>query len=118
MANVTDAFKDIFLAGVGALAIGAEKTQELVDQLVAKGQITVEQGKDIANDLKDQAMTNTAQLRDDIIEAQMKSMTKEERDAFAARIAEIAATVDGNAAMMDKEEAEVKAAQEEQVEKK
>ena len=110
MANVTDAFKDIFLAGVGALAIGAEKTQEVIDQLVDRGQITVEQGKDIANDLKDQAITNTAQLRDDIIEAQMKSMTKEQRDAFAARIAEIAATVDGNAAMMDQEDAEVEAA--------
>ena len=36
MANVTDAFKDIFLAGVGALAIGAEKTQEVIDQLVEK----------------------------------------------------------------------------------
>lgn len=114
MANVTDAFKDIFLAGVGALAIGAEKTQEVIDQLVEKGQITVEQGKEIASDLKDQAVSNTSQLRDNIIEAQMKSMTKEQRDAFAARIAEIAATVDGNAAMMDQEEAEVEAAAEQQ----
>lgn len=111
MANVTDAFKDIFLAGVGALAIGAEKTQEVLDQLVEKGQITVDQGKEIANDLKDQAITNTAQMRDDIIAAQMRTMTKEQRDAFAARVAEIAATVDGNAVMMDQEEAEVKAAE-------
>ena len=111
MANVTDAFKDIFLAGVGALAIGAEKTQEVIDQLVEKGQITVDQGKEIASDLKEQAITNTAQMRDDIIAAQMQTMTKEQRDAFAARVAEIAATVDGNAAMMDQEEAEVKAAE-------
>ena len=45
MTTIADGLKDVFLAGVGAMALGAEKTQELVESLIAKGEITVEQGK-------------------------------------------------------------------------
>ena len=45
--SIEDGFKDIFLAGVGALAITGEKAKEVVDTLIEKGSITVEQGKDI-----------------------------------------------------------------------
>ena len=51
MTALTDGFKDVFLAGVGAMALGAEKSKELVDQLIAKGEITVEQGKEINAEL-------------------------------------------------------------------
>ena len=44
--SIEDGFKDIFLAGVGALAITGEKAKEVVDTLIEKGSITVEQGKD------------------------------------------------------------------------
>lgn len=59
MADMTDPFREIFLAGVGALALGAEKSKEVVDQLIARGQITVDQGKDIAADLQHQAHEGT-----------------------------------------------------------
>ena len=36
-------FKNIFLAGVGATAYSFEKAQELVDDLVKKGELTVQQ---------------------------------------------------------------------------
>lgn len=111
MAEITDTFRNIFLAGVGALAIGAERTQEVIDQLVAKGQITVDQGKEMAEEVKRQAVQNTSQIRDDIIAAQMKTMTKEERDAFAARVTELAAQVDGDSALEKQEAEEVKAAE-------
>lgn len=48
-------------------------------------------------------------MRDQIIAARMKSMTKEERDAFAARVAELAATVDTDAELQNEEAAEVEA---------
>ena len=32
MTTIADGLKDVFLAGVGAMALGAEKTQELVEQ--------------------------------------------------------------------------------------
>ncbi len=111
MANVTDPFRQIFLAGVGALAMGADKTQEILDTLIKKGQITVDQGKEIASELKADADESTADLRDEIIRAQMQTMTKEQRDAFAARVAEIAANVDEDDALKAQETAEAKAAQ-------
>lgn len=40
-------FRDIFLAGVGAMAITGEKAKEVLDTLIEKGGVTVEQGKDI-----------------------------------------------------------------------
>lgn len=36
MTTIADGLKDVFLAGVGAMALGAEKTQELVEQLIAR----------------------------------------------------------------------------------
>ena len=35
MTTIADGLKDVFLAGVGAMALGAEKTQELVESLIA-----------------------------------------------------------------------------------
>ena len=40
-----DGLRKVFLAGVGALATTVEKSQEIVDDLVKKGELTVEQGK-------------------------------------------------------------------------
>lgn len=45
----------VFLAGVGALATTVEKSQEIVDNLVKKGEITVEQGKALNAELKHKA---------------------------------------------------------------
>ena len=40
MATIGDGFKDIFLAGIGAMAITAEKSKDLVDQLISKGAVS------------------------------------------------------------------------------
>lgn len=47
-----DGIKTIILAGVGAVAYSAEKGQEIIGELVKKGEITVEQGKDLSSDLQ------------------------------------------------------------------
>lgn len=52
MNNFSDDLKKIFLAGIGAVAMTAEKSKEVVDQLVSKGEITVEQGKVLNEELK------------------------------------------------------------------
>lgn len=105
--NLGDTVKDIFLAGVGAMAIGAEKSQELIETLVKKGEITVEQGKDLQQNLMNKANDTKNGVIDNIIATRMAGMTKEERDAFAARVADIAAKTDADDAMMDAEAAEV-----------
>lgn len=62
MTTIADGFKDVFLAGVGAMALGAEKTQELVEQLIAKGEITVEQGKQINSEVLKQAQATAERV--------------------------------------------------------
>jgi polyhydroxyalkanoate synthesis regulator phasin len=47
-----DGIKKFFLAGVGAAAITAEKGQEIIGELVKKGELTVEQGKELNKDLQ------------------------------------------------------------------
>ena len=44
--------KKIMLAGIGAVAVTSEKSMELIDDLVKKGQVTVEQGKELNEGLK------------------------------------------------------------------
>ena len=111
MAAIGDGFKNIFLAGIGAMAITAEKGKELVDQLVAKGEITVEQGKQINTELKHKAASTVAGVRDDLLEAHMKTMTPEARAAFLERAAEIAAKVDACAVEVEGEVVEEVAAE-------
>ncbi|RDB62799.1 hypothetical protein C1878_07150 [Gordonibacter sp. 28C] len=98
MATIGDGFKDIFLAGIGAMAITAEKSKELVDQLISKGELTVDQGKQINTELKHKAEDVAQTVRYDALEARMAAMTPEERAAFAAKAAEFAAKADAKAA--------------------
>ena len=50
--KLSDGIKTFFLAGVGAVALTAEKSQEIIADLVKKGELTVEQGKDLNKDLQ------------------------------------------------------------------
>ena len=67
MATLSDGFKDIFLAGIGAMAITGEKTKDLVDQLISKGELTVDQGKQINTELKHKAEDVAASVRYDVL---------------------------------------------------
>ena len=91
MSNIGDGFKSIFLAGIGALAYTGEKGKEIIDQLVAKGEITLEQGRELNEELTRKATDATTNIRESALEARMKAMTPEERDAFAAAAARFAA---------------------------
>lgn len=44
--------KKLLLAGIGTAAMTAEKSKELLDELVRKGELTVEQGKALNQELK------------------------------------------------------------------
>jgi polyhydroxyalkanoate synthesis regulator phasin len=55
MFDLGEGLKKVFLAGVGAVALTAEKSKQIADQLVAKGELTVEQGKVLNEELKRKA---------------------------------------------------------------
>ncbi|MDI3535956.1 MAG: hypothetical protein PWP16_436 [Eubacteriaceae bacterium] len=52
LTSIGEDLKKVFLAGVGAVATTAEKSQELINELVEKGELTVEQGKVLNEELK------------------------------------------------------------------
>ena len=47
MEKLTDNLKKVILAGIGAVATTAEKSKDVLDDMVKKGELTVEQGKDM-----------------------------------------------------------------------
>ena len=47
-----DGLKKLLLAGVGTVAVTAEKSKEILDELVKKGELTVEQGNVLNQELK------------------------------------------------------------------
>ena len=50
--DLGDGLKKLLLAGIGTVAVTAEKSKEILDELVKKGEITVEQGKVLNQELK------------------------------------------------------------------
>ena len=44
--------KKLLLAGIGTAAVTAEKSKEILDDLVKKGELTVEQGKVLNQELR------------------------------------------------------------------
>ena len=112
MSNIGDGFKNIFLAGIGAMAYTGEKGKEIIDQLVEKGELTLDQGKELNEELSRKAGETATSLRENFLEARMKIMTPEERAAFAAKAAEYAAAQ--NAA--DAEDSAGEAAEEAEIE--
>lgn len=116
MANIGDGFKNIFLAGIGAMAYTGEKGKEVIDQLVSKGEITLDQGRELNEELQRKAGEATSSIRESALEARMSVMTPEERDAFAAAAAKIAAEQNAKAAKVEAVVEEVEAEVEEAVE--
>lgn len=52
LTDISEDLKKIFLFGIGAVAVTAEKSKILIDELVEKGGITLEQGKILNEELK------------------------------------------------------------------
>lgn len=88
--DLSAGMRKAFLAGVGAVAVGAEKSQELVDDLIKKGELTVEQGKALNEELTRKVKETTAEASEEVLRARMRAMTPEERDEWLARAARIA----------------------------
>ena len=87
--DMSESARKIFLAGVGAVAVTAEKSAQLVDDLVKRGEITVEQGKTLNEELKQKAADAGTDTEAAVLKARMKGMSAEEREAYVARVAQI-----------------------------
>lgn len=92
--NIADGVRKAFLAGVGAVAIGAEATSKLVDDLVKKGELTVDQGKDLNRELTQKAKGAVDGAQETVLRAHLAGMTPEQRAAFVDRARSLASDLD------------------------
>ena len=71
---IGDGLKKFLLMGIGAAAVTVEKSQQVVDELVKKGELTVEQGKELNQELK----RNVKKSMDEVAKASEEAETAAE----------------------------------------
>ena len=104
--DVTEGIRKLVLASVGAVAMGAEKSQEVVEDLVKKGELTVEQGKTLNKELTRKAKEVIDGTADSALRARLEGMSAEERADFAAKVAQMSAEIDAAAVKVEVDDAE------------
>lgn len=93
-----------FLATVGAVAITAEKSQQAVEDLVKKGELTVQQGKSLNQELSRKAKEAAQETTDGALRAFLEALSDEDRAAYAAKVAQIAADIEAVKVTVDVED--------------
>lgn len=91
MDQLGESIRKLILAGIGAAAVTKEKSESILRELVKKGELTVEQGKvlneELKHNLKDAIRDNVTVnvVRPDVMDA-VDNMTGAELEALKARI--------------------------------
>ena len=93
-----------FLATVGAVAITAEKSQQAVEDLVKKGELTVQQGKSLNQELSRKAKEAAQETTDGALRAFLEALSDEDRAAYAAKVAQMAADIEAAKVTVDIED--------------
>lgn len=97
--SLSHAVRDIFMAGVGLAATGVDKSKEVIDDLVEKGKLTVEQGRELNSELsrkaKDKADSTISDAQDRLLRMRMAAMNDDERKEYVARVSRIAEKLNG-----------------------
>ena len=109
MEKLTDNLKKVILAGIGAVAITAEKSKDVLNDMVKKGELTVEQGKVLNEELKHnlkQTVKNNVNVKVKVTTQEelselLDKMTPEQLEALKAQIKEKESTVDSEAEEVD-----------------
>ncbi len=93
--SISEDLKDVLLAGIGAMAVTAEKSQQIVEKLIKKGELTVEQGKVLNEELKHKAKDKVkdaisgSKLCVDAVIDNIGKMSDEEIAALKAKLADL-----------------------------
>ena len=90
MEKIGDGLKKILLVGIGAAATTVEKSSQIIDELVKKGEITVEQGKELNKELQHNVKKTmeARKLDAETIEAKLAKMSADEIELLKSKIRE------------------------------
>lgn len=119
MEKLTDGLKKVVLAGIGTVAVTAEKSKEIIDEMAKRGQQTVEQGKVLNQELKHnikETVKKTVGGTEEVptqeaLAAMLDKMTPEQiaelkEKLAAAEEAKVAEKADGETETAEEKEAE------------
>ena len=131
MEKLGSGLKKVLLAGIGAVAVTGEKSKELLDEMVKKGELTVEQGKALNEELKHnikstvkekvnvKVKTSSPEELDELLNKmtpEQMALLKQRIDEMEKKQEEFAETVEDVAGESVCEDAAEKAAEEETAE--
>ncbi len=93
MDQLSEGLRKLILAGIGAVAVTKEKSEGILDELVKKGELTVEQGKVLNEELKHnikeaikENVTVNVSSPDDALMNAVDTMDEDQLAALKARI--------------------------------
>ena len=93
--KLSEDMKKIVLLGVGAAALTAEKSKELIEELVKKGELSIEQGKVLNEELKHHIQAKVSDAKDEVsrtrmnlLQDQIKRLSPEELEQLKSVIKE------------------------------
>ena len=81
-----EGLKKILLVGIGTAAVTAEKSKEILDDLVKKGELTVEQGKVLNQELKHNIKSTVKTAADSVKENAARKNDQEELKATISKL--------------------------------
>ena len=81
-----EGIKKLVLAGIGTAAVTAEKSKEVLDELVKKGELTVEQGKVLNQELKHNIKSTVKTAADSVKENAARKNEQEELKATISKL--------------------------------
>ena len=78
MEKLSEGLKKILLAGIGTVAVTAEKSKDVLDEMVKRGELTVEQGKVLNKELKNNVNVSVKPQSGEELEELLGNMTPDQ----------------------------------------
>lgn len=115
--DLMDGVRNLVLMNIGAVATAADKSREVADALIARGERAVDEGKTLNEELTHKVTSTVKETSDKgidvLLKAHLAALDPEERADFVARVAGLASDVsDGDATHVEVEDASDEAASE------
>lgn len=108
--DLMDGVRNLVLMNIGAVATAADKSREVADALIARGERAVDEGKTLNEELTHKVTSTVKETSDKgidvLLKAHLAALDPEERADFVARVAGLASDVsDGDATHVEVEDA-------------
>lgn len=91
--SIGEELRKIALAGIGAVAMTVDKTKEIIDELVKKGEITLDEGKvlneELKHNIKEKLKETVTVVDNDSIMDNLDKLSDEDIAKLKAKLAEI-----------------------------